>query len=68
LGRLPYRFSPQGLSGRQGRKARGQISRHEIHGAFDALEVTANGAGESAEDGCLSNTHIAFEQHMAARK
>ena len=45
-----------------------EIARHQVDGAFDALECTADSAGEGLEEGRLAHAHVPFEQDMAACK
>ena len=45
-----------------------EIAGHQVHRAFDALEVPADGARERAQDRGLADADVAFEQHVAARE
>jgi hypothetical protein len=43
-----------------------EVARHQIDGAFDALEISADRARERAQNGRLADADIAFEQHVPA--
>src|SRR5262249_14847276 len=45
-----------------------QIARHQVHSAFDALEVTAHGTRKGAQDGGLADSNVALEQDVAPCK
>jgi hypothetical protein len=43
-----------------------EIAGHEVHGALDPLELSADRSGESPQDRGLSNTDVAFEENVSA--
>ena len=45
-----------------------EVTRHQVDGAFHALECAADSAGESLEERRLAHAHVPFEQDVAARK
>ena len=45
-----------------------KVARHEIDGAFDALERTADATREGLEEGRLADPHVSLEQDMSARE